>query len=134
MSLIDQIARHEGLRLKPYRCSAGKMTIGYGRNLEDTGITEPEARILLVNDIARAQQAIHSRLPWSLGLPQPAQDVLCNMAFNLGVDGLLQFKQFLAALQSRDYPTAADEMLNSQWATQVGSRATELARIIRGMT
>jgi lysozyme len=49
--LTDQLIKHEGLRLKPYHCPAGKLTIGVGRNLEDKGITEEEAVMLLENDI-----------------------------------------------------------------------------------
>lgn len=133
MSLVDQLIRHEGLRLKPYKCPAGKLTIGVGRNLEDVGITEAEARYLLNNDIIRCWGEIHKAFPWSLTLPQAAQDVLCNMCFNLGITKLKSFKHFLEALKAKDYKQAAVEMRNSKWATQVGKRADELADVIRGL-
>jgi lysozyme len=49
-----QLVRYEGLRLKPYRCTAGKLTIGIGRNLDDCGISQTEAYVLLENDIPRS--------------------------------------------------------------------------------
>jgi lysozyme len=131
--LEAQLARHEGFRAHVYQCPAGKWTVGYGRNLEDNGITEAEALMLLRNDIAACSSELHAALPWSLRLPQPAQDVLINMAFNMGTRGLLKFKNFLAALQFGDYEQASKEMLASLWAKQVGKRAHELAYIIRGL-
>ncbi len=131
-SLIEQLQRHEGLRLKPYRCTAGKLTIGYGRNLDDVGITLDEARAMLLADVAKVEAEL-GRLEWFDDLPLKAQDVLVNMGFNLGVPGLLKFVNFLGSLRAGNYTDAADHMLASKWAKQVGSRATELAAIIRGL-
>ena len=129
-TLRDQLIQHEGIRLSPYRDTVGKLTIGVGRNLDDMGITRDEALFLLDNDILRAQSAVIHALPWSTTLDRPRFEVLVNMAFNLGINGLLGFAKFLAALQAGDYPTAAQEMLDSRWATQVGQRALELATIV----
>jgi len=122
-----QLLADEGLRLKPYRCTAGKLTIGVGRNLDDRGITEAEARLLLGNDIAECWGSLHKTLPWLHDAPEAVQEVLVNMAFNLGVGGLLSFKQTLELLASRDYAAAAKAMLASKWAGQVGKRAERLA-------
>lgn len=127
-SLEQQLIRHEGLKLKPYLCPAGKMTIGVGRNLEDTGITEAEAMVMLRGDIARITQDLAKRLPWFLGLDAARQQVLINMAFNLGVNGLLQFSRTLRHVEVGAYRLAAQEMLASKWAAQVRGRATELAK------
>jgi lysozyme len=122
-----QLLVDEGLRLKPYRCTAGKLTIGVGRNLDDRGITEGEARLLLGNDIAECWGSLRKALPWLLQAPETVQEALVNMAFNLGVGGLLSFKQTLELLASRDYAAASKAMLASKWAGQVGKRAERLA-------
>lgn len=130
-TLEQQLIRHEGLRLKPYRCPAGKLTIGVGRNLDDVGITEQEAIMLLRNDINRCQYDLFNQLPWVSELPLGVQDALVNMCFNLGTHGLMGFKRFLATLEAGHYQEAAAEMLRSNWAKQVGNRAVELSEIIK---
>ena len=125
--------RHEGLRLKPYRCTAGKLTIGHGRNLDDVGITADEARAMLLADVAKVEAQLGD-LDWFDDLPLKAQDVLVNMGFNLGVPGLLKFTRTLQAMREGRWTDAADAMLQSKWAGQVGNRATELAAIIRGLS
>jgi lysozyme len=132
LSLLQkQLVLHEGVRLKPYRCTAGRLTIGIGRNLDDVGISQDEALLLLRNDIARALSAVRTELPWFDRLDNIRQRVLVDMCFNLGIDGLLAFKQTLAAIAGGDYDRAATEMLNSRWAAQVGERARRLARMMR---
>ena len=132
-SLEQQLIRHEGLKLKPYRCTAGALTIGVGHNLDANGIPEYVAMALLAHDIAICRQEIQRDLPWSLSLPQAAQNVLVNMGF-MGVAKLRKFTKFLAALEARNYVVASQEMLNSKWAKQVGKRSVELADIIRGLS
>jgi lysozyme len=129
-AMIRQLRLHEGERLKPYRCTAGKLTIGIGRNLEDRGITPEESAYLLENDIARFQTELLRALPWVAKLDEVRQRVLLDMAFNLGVQGLLQFKRTLAAIQAGDYERAAPMMLDSKWAEQVGQRAERLSRMM----
>lgn len=131
MSLIEQLKRHEGLRLNPYKCTAGKLTIGYGRNLEDKGISEHEAELMLASDIHEVQDELFKRLPVYSKLNPARKGALTNMGFNLGVTGLLKFKKMISALESGDYNLAAAEMLDSRWASQVGQRSKELAEQIR---
>lgn len=171
--LIDQLVIDEGLRLKPYRCTSGKLTIGVGRNLDDNwlsaaeikrllwynpirsqriknapgadvktklladltqyGISVEEAKYLLQNDVAAVKSQLRSALNWFDAQPEDVQVVLCNMCFNLGIGGLLRFRNFLAAVKSARWATAADHMLSSQWAGQVGNRAVRLANIIRNI-
>jgi lysozyme len=125
--LRTQLKRHEGLRLHPYRDSVGVLTIGYGRNLEATGINEDEAEYLLSHDIDRAVRGLLARYAWFGALDPVRQAVLVNMAFNLGLSSLAGFTGTLAAVASGDYETAAAHMLASKWAAQVGGRARELA-------
>ncbi|ABB56788.1 glycoside hydrolase family protein [Synechococcus elongatus] len=130
VDLIRQLTLHEGLRLKPYRCTAGRLTIGIGRNLDDRGISEAEARLLLVSDIDHAMRQLESRLPWVRQLSWVRQRVLIDMAINLGIDGLLRFRKTLGHIEAGRYAEAADEMLNSLWADQVGERARRLSRMM----
>jgi lysozyme len=130
-TLIGELKRDEGVRLKPYTDTVGKLTIGVGRNLTDVGISDDECTALLQNDVARTVAALDKSLPWWRKLDPVRQRVLVNMAFNLGMVGLLTFKNTLAAVQSGSYAAAAAGMLASKWATQVGDRAKRLAEMMR---
>lgn len=129
--LIKDLKRDEGLRLKPYRCSEGKLTIGIGRNIQDVGITEEEANILLANDILRCERDLDTRLPWWRNLSPRRQDALLNMCFNLGIGRLMNFRKMLGALERGDWHEAAAQALDSRWARQVGARANRIADIFR---
>jgi lysozyme len=129
--LIAQITKHEGMELKPYRCTSGKLTIGVGRNLEDVGITEDEARFLLMNDLARVDLQIEKLMPWAEMLDPARYDALMNFVFNVGIGTALKFENAMEALKQSDFDTAAAELLDSRWSTQVGERAKELAEQIR---
>ncbi len=126
-----QLVKHEGLRLKPYRDPVGKLTIGVGRNLDDTGLRSDEVQLMLDNDIAEVEESLALALPFWSQLDDARQRVLTNMAFNLGTLGLLKFKRTLAHVAAGEYHAAADEMLNSTWAKQVGNRALELSAMMR---
>lgn len=126
-TLLDRIIKHEGLRLKPYRCTAGKLTIGVGRNLEDNGITEAEALVLLGNDLERCHIECINAFPWYAELDETRQGIVLEMCFNLGLNRLKGFKKMLAALALKNYTLASQEMMTSAWASQVGGRARTLA-------
>lgn len=125
--LIAQLKEHEGIRLKPYRCTSNKLTIGVGRNIEDRGITEDEAEYLLNNDINICLKELELHLPWFYQLPESAQIVLVDMCFNMGMPRLMQFKKTLNYLADHNFANAAVEMLDSRWARQVGARAKYLS-------
>lgn len=130
-SLLDRIIKHEGLRLKPYRCTAGKLTIGIGRNLDDSGITEEEAMHLLGNDLERCHIECLNAFLWYGDLDETRQGIILEMCFNLGLNRLKGFKKMLAALALKNYALAAQEMMTSHWAIQVGGRARTLADIMK---
>ncbi len=127
---VNLIKKHEGLRLMPYKCTAGKLTIGYGRNIEDTGISEEEAEYLLESDIQQCFNYLQDKTDYFTGLSEPRQSVMVNMLFNLGWTRLNKFKNMIAAVKAGDYKKASVEMLDSRWAKQVGKRSTELAAIM----
>lgn len=126
---IEQIKLHEGLRLKPYKCSEGYLTIGYGRNLETNGISEDEAEEMLLNDVAKVESKLEKA--GLLNANDARKAVLINMAFQLGFGGLSKFKNFIAAYQNGEYYRASEEMLDSLWAKQTPGRAKELAEQMR---
>lgn len=124
--LKKQLERDEGLRLTPYRDSVGKLTIGIGRNLDDKGIREDEAHVMLDNDIEEVRAGLERELDWFNRLDEARRGVLLNMAFNMGVQGLMAFQNMLAAVEAGDWPKAAEEMKHSRWWGQVGPRADRL--------
>jgi len=131
-TIYEMLIRHEGVRLKPYTDTVGKVTLGVGRNLEDTGISEGEAFNMLHADVARVRKGLSKYLPWWNEQPDPVRLVLQNMGFQLGINGLLEFDRAIGAMQARDYSAAAKHMLDSRWARQTPRRAQELAGLITG--
>jgi lysozyme len=127
MTIIEQLRRDEGVRLKPYTDSVGKTTIGIGRNLTDVGISQDEASFLLKNDIDKATEQLAANLPWTSELDDARHGALVNMVFNMGIHGVMGFKNTLAHIQAGEYDQAAEGMLASKWAEQVGPRAQRLA-------
>lgn len=136
----DALKRDESVRRKPYldccgkywrECTCavkGKLTIGVGRNLDDVGISDDELTLMENNDLSKVRAQLASSLPWYGNLSAARQSVLENMGFNMGVEGMLEFKQTLALMQAENYSAAADEMLKSAWAKQVGPRAQRLSQ------
>lgn len=129
--LQDILIRHEGMALKPYRCTEGKLTIGCGRNIEENGISHREAMFLLNNDIVAVHAECIREFPWFERLSETRQIVILSLAFNMGVPRLKGFKRMIAALESRLYIKAAIEILDSKYARQVGERAIELAEMMK---
>jgi len=129
-ALVDQLIRHEGLELKVYKCTEGIETIGIGRNLVDRGVTEEEARYLCNNDIEIVEHELLRNFPFVADLDDVRLRVILDMAFNLGISRLRNFKKMWEALEGADYETAAIEMMDSKWARQVKTRAYTLARMM----
>lgn len=131
-ALKKSIILAEKLRLKPYRDTVGKLTIGVGRNLDDVGIYESEALAMLENDIAEKIHSIENELYFqTLKSDDVRLRVLIEMVFNLGKSGFEEFKKVISAIELKDFETASSEMLNSHWASQVGVRATRLAMMMK---
>lgn len=124
------LRRDEGYRRHPYRCTAGHLTVGYGRNLDDKGITETEAQHLLEADIVIAQSLLATEDYWS-DLDCVRQSVLINMVVNLGWSGFKGFRRLRAAVRAHQYSRAADEIMDSQAAKQTGERYHRLAQSMR---
>lgn len=130
-ALRAELSRDEGRKPRIYIDTVGKTTGGVGRNLSDVPFSDDEIDLMLTNDIARTTAALDKNLTWWRNLDPIRQRVIVNMAFNLGIAGLLTFTNTLAAIRSGDYAGAATGMLQSKWATQVGARATRLSNMMR---
>jgi lysozyme len=146
MNLIKQLKQQEGFSSVVYKCPGGFNTIGYGYNLDANplklssleiahahtkGMPEHEADRLLKLMINKLQTELPDKIKSWSRLSQVRKDILVNMAFNMGVDGLLEFKAMLACLSADNYLSASDEMLNSKWKKQVKGRAIVLAEQMR---
>lgn len=128
--LSQQLVRHEGLCLKTYYCTAGKLTVGVGHNLDadplpglnraGQEISRELALRILQEDVKKTESTMLSRWPWMRELDDARYAVMLNMAFNLGVRKLSQFSPTLALIKKGEYRAAAVRMLNSKWAEQVG--------------
>lgn len=127
--IIADLKRDEGVKLKPYICPAGKLSIGAGRNLDDMGITEEESDFLLRNDVARVERELDRAYPWWIKCPETVRRGMVNMVYNIGITRFGGFKRMIACLQAGDYKGAAREALDSKWATQVGDRAKRIANL-----
>ena len=145
--IIQRLCFNEGFRQSPYRCTAGKLTIGVGRNLDDCPLTKEELEYighdcreksitkeqvfyLLRHDIDRAIETLNRKLPWWKNLNDDRQYVLIDLVFNLGINSLLQFKKFLKYLSTGFYKQAGFELMDSKYARQVPKRAERNRRAI----
>ena len=132
--LQQMLLRHEGKRNKPYTDSVGKLTIGIGRNLDDKGLSDDEIFHLLNNDIADAIEDVRHCFSCYDQISEARKMVLVSMAFNLGRTRLAKFVRFIGAVHLGRWEEAAEEMLDSAWAKQVGDRAVTLATMMRDDT
>jgi lysozyme len=132
MNIVDQLKRDEGVRQVAYQDSLGLWTIGVGRLIDGrkvgAGLRMKEIEQMLLNDIADREQALRLSLPWFDSLDEVRQAVLVNMAFQLGVVGLMQFKDTLNRVREGDYAGAAVAMLQSKWASQTPERAKRVSK------
>lgn len=144
--MIQRFILHEGCELMPYRCPAGYLTIGIGRNLDTNpltleekkvcgdwrhGITKNAAFYLLRHDIEKVKRECVKNIPFYYNLDAERRYCLIDMCFNLGIKSLVKFKKMLGAMGCGDWEWAARECLNSKYATQTGKRAKRIAETIR---
>ena len=137
-NILDQLARDEGFKDTPYKDTRGFSTVGYGHNLdahpllnEVYPMAQARAKEILQADLAVIDAKLYHDLPWVSDLADVYKGVLQNLSFNMGVEGLLEFKNTLALIHTGEYPQAAKELLNSLWAKQVGNRAVRVATQLR---
>ena len=132
-TIKDMLLRHEGLRLTPYRCTADKLTIGCGRNLDDKGISKKEAMFMLFNDIEDCTRDLANNIFQGqfYTFPGPVQKALVNMRFQLGYGGFRGFKKMIAAVKDDDWREMIIQMQDSNWHKQTTNRANDLIQMVR---
>lgn len=144
---IQRLVVNEGLKLHPYYCPAGHLTIGIGRNLESNplsdeekayighsvkdGITEDEAFYLCRNDLKKVQADLDRELPWWRDLNYDRQFVMIDLCFNMGIRKLLQFQKTLNSIATGYYIRAGEQLMQSLYAKQVGKRAERNAKCLQ---
>ena len=128
--LIDQLRIHEGVEKTVYNDSEGIPTIGVGRNLRDRGLSDDEIDYLLSNDIDIVVDELDKVMPWWKDLDEVRQRVLCDLVFNLGMPRFSGFKKSISYMKQQMWDQAADELLDSKWARQVGRRAQALSEMM----
>jgi lysozyme len=143
--IIQRLVFHEGCVLKVYICPAGYPTIGVGRNLETNPLTNEELKVcgdymhgitknaafyLLRNDIERVVKDCKKKISFWEQLDDERKYALLDMCFQLGLGGLLKFKNMLKAMGVGNYKEAAEHCLDSKYAVQTPNRAKRIAKTI----
>lgn len=130
--LKRQLTLDEDKRKHVYKDHLGFDTIGIGRLVDSrkpgSGLRDSEMEFMLNNDIDERIEQLTRRLPWFQNLDDVRKGVLLNMSFQMGVDGLLGFKNTLAMIERGDYAEASEGMLNSLWARQTPERAQRMSK------
>lgn len=131
--LLKQIKEHEGLVLKPYKCTANKLTIGYGHNLEDNGLSKTACEFILFEDINEAKKNLYGVFTRKFFefLSNSQKIALIDMMFNLGLSRFLTFKKFIQAVKNKDFIKASAEIINSKAYQQNKRRYQKLSEQIK---
>jgi lysozyme len=127
MSLIESIKEGEGYRAKVYKCTEGYDTIGYGFAIKDLELDEEVCDLILDKKLDKLIDATNNKFPFLRELPQDKCEVIFEMVYQLGLNGVSMFKKMLKALERKDYDKASAEMLDSLWAKQTPNRAIKLS-------
>lgn len=131
--LLQQIKEHEGLKLFPYKCPAGKLTIGYGHNLQDNGLSKSACEFILYDDIEEAKRNLRTIFgnDFFENLPKNKKIALIDMMFNLGMVKFLTFKRFIFAVETQNWDNASYEIIHSRAYEQNTKRYKKLSEQIK---
>ena len=131
IDLLEMLKRHEGFKQFPYLCTAGKLTVGYGRNFDDVGLSEYEAEFLLLQDIKHATKRLTTTFPNFYDFTVNRQAALIDLMVNIGSRKFLLFRKMIIAIKRNDWEDAANEAKDSKWHKQVGQRAIEIEELLK---
>jgi len=131
IDILEMLKRHEGFKQFPYLCTAGKLTVGYGRNLDDVGLSEYEAEFLLLQDIKHATKRLTTIFPNFYDFTVNRQAALIDLMVNIGSRKFLLFRKMIIAIKRNDWEDAANEAKDSKWFVQVPNRAKEIIGLIK---
>ena len=129
--LINRIKHHEGFRSRAYRCTENHLTIGYGFAIKDLDLDEDLAEEILLRKLEKLIKRVRNKFDWLDSVPHEVQGVIVEMSYQMGLSNVSKFKKALHAMQMLQWKKAADEMLDSRWAKQVGKRATKLSEVMK---
>jgi len=132
MNIENYIIKHEGIRLKPYLCPAGKLTIGVGRNIEDNGISEDEAIYILKNDIKRCESELREIFDNFDLFDENKKTALIDIIFQLGKPRFLKFKKMIRAIKKGDWQESVRELKDSRLCREMPSRCEDNVRLMGG--
>ena len=121
---------NEGYRQFIYQCTADKNTIGIGFNVDDVGLSLEESRVILRMRMTKIKEQLMDSYDWFYDIGECRQSALCDMAYQMGINGLKGFKKSLAYMTEHDYNAAASEFMNSRWARQTPQRAAKVTAMI----
>ena len=127
MSLIESVKESEGFRSKPYRCTENVLTIGYGFAIKDLELDEDICHQILVKILNDLIDNANDKFPFLLELPDEKADIVYEMIYQMGLNGVSKFKKMLKALEDQDFEKASVEMLDSLWAKQTPNRALKMS-------
>ena len=126
--ILQSIRENEGFRLRTYLDSLDFPTIGYGFRIKDLIMPKSAAEIILRHKVFEIIKKIEKRFDWFEVMPDPVQEVIIEMCYQLGLEGFAGFKKTIQYFKKRDWLKAADEMLDSEWAKQTPARANQLSQ------
>ena len=130
-NIIETVKKHEGFEPRPYKCPTGHDTIGYGFKMSDLYIEEDIAHEMLVRILSHKEKQMRDTFDWIDDMPILIQEVVLNMCFQMGVNGVSKFKKMIRAMKNEEWADAANEMLDSKWArSDSPNRAKELSDIV----
>ena len=127
MSLVDSIKEGEGYRAKVYKCTEGYDTIGYGFAIKDLDLDEEVCDLILIKKLDKLIDNTNKKFLFLAKIPQDKCEVIYEMCYQLGINGVSKFKKMLKHLENEDFEQASVEMLDSLWAKQTPNRAKKLS-------
>ncbi len=130
-SVREIIAHFEGFSSRLYRCTSGKLTIGYGYNIEDRGLPEDICEELLGRDIADINRYLRTTYDWYEELDDARKKAIISMVYQLGKGGFAKFEKTIEAIKAKNWEAAYVNLLDSKWARQTPLRAKRTAMVIR---
>jgi lysozyme len=134
VTIEELLIKEEGFVPHAYLDTEGYWTIGYGQLIDERkggGISRRAAHFMLCEKTDAIREAFDERIPWWRDLNEDRQTILLAMAYQMGVGGLMLFRNTLRAIQEGDYKKAAQGMMASKWARQTPGRAKRMATAMK---
>ena len=140
--LLESVKKHEGYRNKVYLDTLGKRTVGVGHLCvedfweDDKEYDEKFLMTILEHDLQTAIKGAKELMEEHdcADIDEQAEEILIEMVFQLGKNGVSKFKNMWKALAEKNYIGASYEMLDSRWSKQTLNRAKAMAKTMKEIT